>query len=453
MRRILLAVVLLGSVPAQASAATVSVTTIETGNRGGTYQSQTLIYAAAPGEANDLTLGGDASTATGSTYYVPSTTVTFHDAGATITAGAGCVVEGDHVARCTLSAEERRTLVELGDGDDRARVDTQPGRVGLDGGDGADALDGGAHRIGVLGLTGGAGDDRLLASVSGSGLDGGDGSDLLVGGPGRDGLDGGAGDDTIEGGPGRDSLSYDNRDAGVWVDLALGTGGEPGERDLLGGVEEVNGSDSGPDVLLGGPAGETLNGHQGHDVIDGRAGDDRLDGGAGRDTLTGGAGRDSLTGSEGSDLLDGGEGDDSLSPGTAGRTGDRLACGTGADEIRTQARRALPLLPADCERLDSYRLRLRGWSVRGRWLRVDVGVGGLLLYRGSSCTLTLRTARDETRVKRLRRNRFRTVRLRIPSARPITLRVTPASRCQGSDSPLLVRLAPAQTESGPPGTA
>ena len=444
MYRIVLALVLLGGVPAQAAAATVSVQTIETGNRGGTYMSQTAVYEAAPGEANDLTLGGDA---TAGNYYQRSA-ITYRDPGATITPGAGCVVEGDHV-RCDFTAEERTATVELGDGNDRARIDAQPGSVHIDGGDGADTLDGFAHRTGWLRLTGGAGDDRLLASVStGSNLDGGDGSDVLTGGAGGDVLDGGAGDDAIEGGPGRDSLSYRDRDAGIWVDLALGIGGGPGEHDLLGGVEEVNGSDSAPDVLLGGPSGDTLNGHQGRDVIDGRAGDDRLDGGAGGDTLTGGAGRDSLRGLSGSDVLDGGEGDDALYPGTAGRTSDRLACGTGADEIGTQVRlwrnRTLPLLPADCERLESFLLRLRGWSVRGRWLRVDVGAGARFLRRGS-CTLTLRTARDEARLKRLRAGRFRAVRLRIPAAGPIALRVTPVSRCQGPDSPLQVPLAAAQT--------
>ena len=442
MHRIVLAVVLLGSVPAQASAATVSVTTIETGNRGGTYRSQTAVYAAAPGEANDLTLGGDASAGD---PYGPST-LTFSDPGATITAGAGCVAEGEHVVRCHFTAEERRTSVELGDGDDRARVDSQPGSVLVDGGAGADTLDGFAHRIGFLRLSGGAGDDRLLASTStGSGLDGGDGSDVLTGGPGEDVLDGGAGDDAIEGGPGRDALSYNDRADGIWVDLALGTGGGPGEHDLLGGVEEVNGSDRGRDVLLGGPAGDTLNGHRGRDVIDGRAGDDRLDGGAGGDTLTGGAGRDALAGSSGSDVLDGGEDDDALHPGTAGRTSDRLACGTGADEIRTQARlwrnRTLPLLPVDCERLESSFLRLRGWSVRGGWLSVDVGAGARFLRRGS-CTLTLRTARDEARMERLRLERLRPVRLRIPPARPVALRVTPERRCQGPDTPLQVPFAP-----------
>ncbi len=58
--------------------------------------------------------------------------------------------------------------------------------------------------------------------------------------------------------------------------------------------------------IVGGRAGDVLNGGDGNDLFDGRVGDDRLNGGKGKDTLDGGTGADTLFGGLGADVLDDG---------------------------------------------------------------------------------------------------------------------------------------------------
>ena len=141
------------------------------------------------------------------------------------------------------------------------------------------------------------------------------------------------GDDTINGGQGWDTICYDWGGVGpVNVNLVTGvaTGTWRGEafRHTLSGIEEVHGSVTGDDTILGGTADE---------LFDGDGGDDWLDGGAGRDRLYGKDGNDTLRGGDGRDLLHGGQGDDRLdaSGGSAGtqEIGDIVAPGTGRDTI------------------------------------------------------------------------------------------------------------------------
>ena len=104
----------------------------------------------------------------------------------------------------------------------------------------------------------------------------------------------------------------------------------------------------GPDIMLGTPAGDTIDGRGGDDVIlglggndqlFGAGGDDRLDGGTGSDLLDGGAGRDALLGRLGNDLLVGDDGRDLLAggPGSDALVGgdghDRLLGGSGDDAL------------------------------------------------------------------------------------------------------------------------
>lgn len=191
----------------------------------------------------------------------------------------------------------------------------------LIGGDGNDTLDGGAglrDRVSYweaaasvtvnlqAGAASGEGLDVLLSieEAEGSafndtliGLDtigtflaGLDGADSLTGGSRNDTLMGGAGDDTLVGGAGgADRASFRSAASGVSVDLVLGLANGEG-RDVMIGIEEIEGSQFG-DTLVGlDAAGGQLFGLGGADSLQGGAGNDTLVGGAGDDTLNGGAG-------------------------------------------------------------------------------------------------------------------------------------------------------------------
>lgn len=213
-----------------------------------------------------------------------------------ITGGAGADL---------LKAGDGRDVVDAGDGNDTvdggAEDDDIWGQDGADsllGGAGNDILHGGA---GANTLDGGDGADILVGGVDGDVLLGGAGADLVVAGAGADRLDGGGdadnlqgedGDDTIAGGAGADVLvggagtdaaDY-GRSLGVTVALdgsVAGTGDAAG--DILDGIENLIGSATGSDRLIG------------------DAGANRLEGGGGNDTLTGGQGADTMLGGTGND--------------------------------------------------------------------------------------------------------------------------------------------------------
>ena len=86
----------------------------------------------------------------------------------------------------------------------------------------------------------------------------------------------------------------------------------------------------GNDRIVGGAAGETIDGGPGRDNITGGGGSDEIIGGPGPDVLSGEAGRDVLRGGPGADRLSGGAGRDVLAGGPGvdtalGRQGDSLA--------------------------------------------------------------------------------------------------------------------------------
>lgn len=158
------------------------------------------------------------------------------------------------------------------------------------GGDGNDVLKGGAGDDFLAGeggddqLDGGAGADQLLGGDGNDNLTGGDGNDSLSGEAGNDVLNGGAGDDylsggagadNIQGGDGVDTVSYVSADAGVSVNLALGTtSGGDAAGDVISSVENVIGTRF-DDVLIGSGADNVLDAYSG--------GNDKIDGGAGVD--------------------------------------------------------------------------------------------------------------------------------------------------------------------------
>ncbi|MEH6522095.1 beta strand repeat-containing protein [Sulfitobacter sp.] len=169
--------------------------------------------------------------------------------------------------------------------------------------------------VSIEGLLGGTGHDLLVGSAVGNVIDGGAGDDEIYGIGGGDILRGGAGNDQIEGSGGNDTmlggagdadvLSYFNAAAGVRVNLRLqGTeqavGGSSGT-DVFTEFEDLYGSNSGGDILIGSTADNRILGFAGADQIFGFDGQDDLIGMQGNDTLVGGQGSDELTGGGGSD--------------------------------------------------------------------------------------------------------------------------------------------------------
>ncbi len=215
-----------------------------------------------------------------------------------------------------------------GDGDDalygRAGDDRLLGDAGADiliGGTGNDTMDGGAglrDRVSYWEAAAGVSVNLQTGAASGEGADvlsnieeaegsafndtligldtlgtllaGLDGADSLTGGGRNDTLMGGAGDDTLVGGTGSaDRASFRLAAGAVSVNLALGIANGEG-RDVMIGIEEIEGSLFG-DTLIGlDAAGGLLSGLGGADSLLGGAGNDTLVGGAGDDTLNGGAG-------------------------------------------------------------------------------------------------------------------------------------------------------------------
>ena len=282
--------------PASAFAATGAVT------------NGTLVYSAAPGETNNLSI-----TLTSDAKYQLS------DSGAsTMTAGAGCSLVSGSV-RCPvwgLSA----ISIDLGDGNDSATSwIALPTRI-----------------------QGGTGNDSTTTNISSDVHDGGPGNDTLDGGWGNDVLDGGLGADVLDGSLGTDTATYAARTAAVTVtaDGVVGDG-EQGEGDNV---------ESDVEVLLGGGGNDALTGNTSSSTITGGAGDDTVDGGSGNDTLDGGAGADKVLGGAGADKV-------------AARDAatDAISCGADADTVTADAG---DTTDADCEVVDR--------SATGDAIAVDV---------------------------------------------------------------------------------
>ena len=180
-------------------------------------------------------------------------------------------------------------------------------------------------------LNGTTGDDVLNGFDGDDVLNGNDGNDTINGGDGNDFIDGGAGADTINGGSGRDILGYFGSVGGVTVDLAAGTGiGGDAEGDIISGIEEIGGSNTGDDVLTGDAGDNKLIGYGGNDILTGGGGNDRLEGREGNDTLGGGAGNDSLDGGAGDDIINGGDGNDYI---VGGAGADTIDGGSGYNTV------------------------------------------------------------------------------------------------------------------------
>src|SRR4051812_8822508 len=198
---------------------------------------------------------------------------------ARLKAGRGC----EHRKIRTVVCAGRVDIeVNAGGGDDSVSIRCPRTRLAnLDGQGGADRLV--TRGACPAGMVGGPGDDVIQGGLGQQWFGGGPGRDRLVGGAGDDLLwgDGTKGrhpSDVIDGGRGRDTVLYDERSAGVRVDLQRGVGGRGREHDRLWRIEDAAGSGAG-DVLLGDDHGNRLWGVDGADLLIGRGGDDVLDGG------------------------------------------------------------------------------------------------------------------------------------------------------------------------------
>ena len=188
---------------------------------------------------------------------------------------------------------------------------------------------GGSDRIDLSGTSrpglfkGAGGNDTLIGGSGSDRIIGGSENDLLDGRAGDDRLDGGAGSDRFVGGEGRDTADYSTRTRRITLTLGVGANdGEAAENDdvrvdvegVLGGAagDRIEGSNY-PHAIHGGAGNDTIIGGRGPDTLGGEAGDDSVYGGRGSDRISGGDGNDQLWGNGGErNFLLGGAGDDGL---------------------------------------------------------------------------------------------------------------------------------------------
>ncbi|WP_405453921.1 calcium-binding protein [Streptomyces achromogenes] len=235
---------------AAAPEAAASVTTRAEAHVGADWATQSIVFTAASGQADDL-------------HVFPMDRgagvrqVGFRDA-VPLAPGDHCAYldPADHTfVVCELptgSPRPDRIDIFLGDGDDTI-VTSDPGVATVRGGPGDDEL----HAHTAHTVRGDAGDDMVMGRAV---LDGGDGMDHLMGDDGDQRLWGGRGDDMIEAYGGADTVY-----AG------------PGDDHARGG--------DGRDIVLGGPGDDTLYGDDGDDLVGGGPGKDTVDGGPGRDVV------------------------------------------------------------------------------------------------------------------------------------------------------------------------
>ena len=320
----------------------------------------TLTVLGGPGETNAIAVSGDDRGYSVREYSAP------------LDAGRGCRRVADDLLHCaTPRPAARRTVF-------------------VDGGAGTDRIvAAGFSAPGAIGLRGGPGRDLLLGSPGRDSISGGAGDDSIGGRAGNDRIDGGTGSDRIDGGAGRDTLSYQERSAGVSVDLGQGTGGAGEEHDLLGDVE---------------------------DVVGGR-GADRITGDGDANLLVGGESRsrDRLAGLGGDDVVIGhraigGSGDDAVD-------GRRVSCGRGADIVNRRRYATRGPFAGDCERVRAVYIELPPDPVARSPRRAVYRVG----CRVARCsgTLELSDSRGVLGSRRfeLEDARVRAIRVGVPLAR------------------------------------
>ncbi|MEM7212628.1 MAG: Calx-beta domain-containing protein [Pseudomonadota bacterium] len=194
-------------------------------------------------------------------------------------------------------------------------------------GDGNDDADGGTGNDAIAGE---AGNDTIMGGFGNDLVDGGAGNDTLFGGNDNDILIGGPGEDAYFGGAGFDTADLRSSATGVIVDLSGATpngGGAAG--DTFDGIEQVLGSTTGANTLIGDGGGNTLIGGDVDDDLNGGGGDDRIIGRGGMNTLTGGDGNDIFQIDSNADLVVelGGEGYDRVISAVTRTLSDNIEAG------------------------------------------------------------------------------------------------------------------------------
>jgi Ca2+-binding RTX toxin-like protein len=185
----------------------------------------------------------------------------------------------------TIAIDGSRKSGGFMENDDLHQMENANGGAGDDtiyGNNDSNSLTGGP---GGDGITGYQGNDYLAGHTGNDFLEGDGGNDYIVGGEDNDILEAAGGDDSLYGASGRDRVSYDGATAGVTAYIGMGTSGQAGEADKIGGdVEDLEGSpyadvlhgSNGPNLLIGDGHGDVLVGHAGADTLQGGNGPDTL---------------------------------------------------------------------------------------------------------------------------------------------------------------------------------
>ena len=167
--------------------------------------------------------------------------------------------------------------------------------------------------------------ENIIGSAHADELVGNNQDNVIEGGPGADEMDGGAHTDSATTGNFGDTLSYQSSDAGVTVNLATArVSGGHAEGDTIE-IEELDHDGDDRTDRIDVSTFESATGSSHDDTLIGDYRRNRLEGGDGDDILRAGAGWDDLNGGPGADVLNGGEDDDekdNMVPGDADGDGD-----------------------------------------------------------------------------------------------------------------------------------
>jgi Ca2+-binding RTX toxin-like protein len=189
----------------------------------------------------------------------------------------------------------------------------------VEGGEGADRIDGGGSNGDVL--SGDGNDDTLTGGKGRDEIFGGDGDDTMIwnNGDGSDEASGDGGDDLlmVNGNPTAEAYAYREGERAAWVLLSRAADGEGRgafsiesiSTDLV--VNGLAGNDSFEATTRGPFPTPGLAGLM-QLTVNGGAGDDTIRGGDGDDVLNGNEGVDRVAGREGDDTVDAGEGNDEI---------------------------------------------------------------------------------------------------------------------------------------------
>lgn len=134
------------------------------------------------------------------------------------------------------------------------------------------------------------------------------------------------GNDEMNGGAGSDTIDFMDKTTKVLITLN-GSTVSKAVTDLV--IDEVD-SFVNFENVIGGQAGDGINGDGGANRLDGFNGNDLISGNGGDDTLLGGAGADGLNGGSGNDRIEGGDGADTI---TGADGNDTLLGGAGVDKL------------------------------------------------------------------------------------------------------------------------